>query len=65
MQLWYAGLVEMKRFPLFGIGAGMYPDFVDGRVAHNSFVHAFVELGIFGGVIFLGAFWFARALVHA
>jgi hypothetical protein len=27
-----------------------------GLVAHNSFIHGFVELGIFGGPIFLGMF---------
>jgi hypothetical protein len=42
---------------LFGIGEGMYPDLA-GLVAHNSYVHSFVELGIFGGAIFFGCFYF-------
>ncbi len=58
VELWSAGLVEMKNSPLFGIGFNNYADQV-GQVAHNSFVHVFVELGLFGGGLFLGTFWFA------
>lgn len=57
IQLWSDGLVAIKssRF-LFGIGEGHYED-LDGHVAHNSFVHAFVELGFFGGTLFFGCFF--------
>ena len=58
MELWADGLVELKSSPLFGIGFNSYGDHV-GLVAHNSFIHAFVELGLVGGGLFLGAFWFA------
>lgn len=58
MELWADGLVELKSAPLFGIGFNSYGDQV-GLVAHNSFIHAFVELGLIGGGLFLGAFWFA------
>jgi len=58
IELWFAGLVAMQSAPLFGIGFNSYGDQM-GLVAHNSFVHAFVELGLFGGGLFLGAFWFA------
>ncbi len=35
-----------------------------GQVAHNSFVHTYVELGLFGGTMFFGCFYFAmRALL--
>jgi hypothetical protein len=30
-----------------------------GLVAHNSFVHAYTELGIVGGTLFFGMFYFA------
>ena len=40
----------------FGIGEGMYHD-VAGHVAHNSWVHSFVELGVFGGTLFFGCFF--------
>jgi hypothetical protein len=58
IELWSDGLTEMKNSPIFGIGFNSYADQV-GQVAHNSFVHAFVELGLVGGAIFLGTFWFA------
>src|SRR5205823_6438034 len=58
IELWSDGLTEMKTSPVFGIGFNSYSDHV-GQVAHNSFVHTFVELGIVGGALFLGTFWFA------
>ena len=29
------------------------------HVAHNSFIHSYAEMGLIGGTLFLGAFWFA------
>jgi hypothetical protein len=58
VQLWSDGLVEMKKSPIFGIGCNRYAEEI-GLVAHNSYIHGFVELGLFGGSLFLGAFWFA------
>lgn len=55
VELWSDGLVAMMRNPVTGIGVGEYADEV-GQVAHNSFVHAYVELGLLGGAFFLGAF---------
>lgn len=55
IRLWRDGLVLMQQSPAFGIGAGRYEDEV-GLVAHNSFVHSYVELGLFGGTLFVGAF---------
>jgi hypothetical protein len=55
LQLWSDGLVLFRQQPIFGIGHGLYAEEV-GHVAHNSFVHCFTELGVFGGTLFLGAF---------
>ena len=57
IQLWSDGLNQLKtaRF-FFGIGEGMYAE-VAGLVAHNSYVHAYVELGFIGGTLFLGCFF--------
>jgi O-antigen ligase len=60
IQLWSEGLQLFKRDPLFGIGQNNYVEEV-GQAAHNSFLHAFTELGIFGGALFLGAY--AAAMV--
>jgi hypothetical protein len=56
--LWAAGLGKIASSPLmilFGIGAGQHEDVIRGS-AHNSFVHAYVEMGLLGGTFFLGAF---------
>lgn len=60
IQLWSDGLDAMKSFPVFGSGMNTYQQFTSGRlVAHNSFVHAYVELGLFGGTLFFVAMWVA------
>jgi O-antigen ligase len=53
--LWSDGLQLFKESPLFGVGYMMFSEHV-GHVAHNSFLHAYVELGFFGGLMFLGLF---------
>lgn len=59
IQLWRDGLQELKSPALlFGTGQGSYAD-IAGLVAHNSFIHAYVELGLFGGTLFFGCFFFA------
>jgi O-antigen ligase len=60
--LWNEGLQHFPSNPLFGIGAGEYLDRV-GQVAHNSYVQAFVELGLLGGVSFVAAFVLAVRVV--
>jgi O-antigen ligase len=55
VQLWSEGLAAFRQHPVFGIGVGNYEE-AAGQVAHNSFVHAFTEMGFFGGTLFLGAF---------
>jgi len=67
IELWKAGLHRLLRSPLTGIGVGRYAEENEwGLVAHNSYVHANVELGIAGGACFLGAFsvplWSLRRL---
>ena len=58
ITLWREGLVALRSSALlFGIGQGMYADWA-GLVAHNSFVHAFVELGLIGGTVFVGCLFF-------
>lgn len=59
VQLWaegFAAIVSPK--VIFGIGMNEYAPLA-GLVAHNSFVHAYVELGLFGGTFFFGCFFFA------
>ncbi len=57
--LWREGLsAVMSSDIVFGTGHRTYHD-IAGLVAHNSFVHAFVELGFFGGTFFFGMFFFS------
>jgi len=53
IQHWTEGLEYWESSPLLGIGYGQYVEKVD-HVAHNSYVHAFVETGYFGGIAFVG-----------
>jgi hypothetical protein len=56
--LWRDGLAALRSKDLiFGTGQGSYQD-IAGLVAHNSYIHAFVELGLFGGTFFFGMFFF-------
>jgi O-antigen ligase len=62
IQVWNVGLMLMREAPVFGIGMNEYDKRVD-LVAHNSYIHSYAELGLFGGTLFLGAFYLAfRAL---
>jgi len=64
IQLWAEGLTEIKSAQiLFGIGMNKYADIAE-LVAHNSFVHAYVELGFFGGTLFFGCFFFAALALY-
>jgi hypothetical protein len=63
IQLWAEGLALLRQSPLFGIGQNQYVE-ETLLVAHNSFVHGFTELGLFGGTLFLGAFHYALTTLY-
>jgi hypothetical protein len=56
MDLWRGSLDAFRSSPVLGIGQGKLTDLL-GLVAHNSYLHAFAELGFVGGVAFAGAFF--------
>lgn len=57
IRIWSDGLSAIRNSRiLFGIGEGQYTE-VSTHVAHNSYVHAFVELGLVGGTFFFGCFF--------
>ena len=60
VQIWSDGLVLMREAPLFGVGRGVFDERI-GLVAHNSYLQTMVELGVFGGMLFLGAYYLAVA----
>jgi O-antigen ligase len=55
IQIWSDGLALFRQSPLFGVGEGEYDRSI-GHVAHNSYIHAFTELGLLGGFFYIGAF---------
>jgi len=58
LEIWADAFESFKSSPLFGIGCDeMAKD--GGFVAHNSYLHAFVELGLPGGILFFGAFGYS------
>ena len=59
IDAWYEGFDMFKSHPLFGVGAGLFTDH-HRMTAHNSFVLAIAELGVFGYF-----FWFAILGVSA
>jgi hypothetical protein len=58
VELWDESMSLFRGSPLFGIGSDLLADRI-GHVAHNSFIHAYAELGLLGGTSFLGMFWLA------
>jgi hypothetical protein len=60
IQIWSDGLLLFRDAPVFGVGMNEFEVFV-GHVAHNSYLQGFAELGLFGGALFLGAFFLAVA----
>jgi len=55
MVTWGYGNYMLKNNPIFGVGKGRFTEFSDeSRVAHNSFVHTYAELGLFGYFFWLG-----------
>jgi putative inorganic carbon (hco3(-)) transporter len=56
VKIWNEGFVVMQSSPIFGAGMNQYRKEV-GIVAHNSFVHCYVELGLVGGTFFFGLFY--------
>lgn len=59
VDAWYAGFEMFRSHPLFGVGKGLFVDHHD-LTAHNSFVLAFAEMGLFGYF-----FWLALLVMSA
>jgi len=56
--LWRDGLQYFKGSPIFGIGISKYQLFTESHhAAHNAYVTALVETGLFGSTFFNGAFF--------
>lgn len=58
IQMWSDALFALRNNPLFGLGAWQFGG-DDELVAHNSYMQAYAELGLFGGTLFLGMYYLA------
>jgi O-antigen ligase len=56
VQSWAEGWNMLKTHPLTGVGYDQYLEY-HNKVAHNSFVHTFAELGLIGAFCFVGMFY--------
>jgi O-antigen ligase len=56
LGLWSDSLDAFRSAPLLGIGPDKLVDHI-GHVAHNSYLHAYAEMGILGGTAFFGTFY--------
>ena len=62
IQSWAEGWAMLKYHPVTGVGFGQYTEH-HIKVAHNSFVHTFAELGLLGALCFVGMFyWYFKGL---
>lgn len=54
MILWANGNTMLKQNPVFGVGKDQFVEYSqNAQVAHNSFVHCYAELGLFGYLIWI------------
>jgi len=58
VQLWYKGIKMVKSNPVFGVGFRMFQEDLP-QTAHNSYVLAVSELGLFGLFMFMGLLYFS------
>jgi hypothetical protein len=54
--------MEWRVSPVLGIGMEQFRE-KSGLVAHNSYMHAYAELGLLGGILFFGAFFTAWSML--
>lgn len=64
IHLWDEYLALALHNPVLGIGAGAWKDHAR-QVAHNSFLHAFAETGLPGGMVFLALLMLAALTLRS
>jgi hypothetical protein len=62
VQVWSDALDLFRQSPLLGVGFNDLTN-VLGRAAHNSFLHAYAEMGLLGGTLFFATFFFALVML--
>jgi O-antigen ligase len=63
IQLWDDGFQMLKGSPFTGVGIGQFAKNA-GHVAHNTFIQAYAELGLLGGTLLFGQyFWCLKNII--
>lgn len=62
-EAWVEGLGMLQRKPLFGVGHRLFTE-NHGLTAHNSYVLAFSELGVFGFILFVSVIYMSIKSVY-
>lgn len=55
---WDTGVRLLTGHPVSGVGYSQFPEYNDGRTAHNSFVLCFAELGLPGYFFWIGTIFY-------
>jgi putative inorganic carbon (hco3(-)) transporter len=63
VDAWFEGFDMFKSHPLFGIGKGLFTDH-NALTAHNSFVLAIAELGLFGYFFWLSILVVSTTMIY-
>jgi putative inorganic carbon (hco3(-)) transporter len=63
VEAWYEGFQMLRSHPVFGVGAGQFTDH-HPLTAHNSFVLAIAELGVFGYFFWLAIVVFSVLMLY-
>lgn len=58
VQLWSDAMEALRGCPVLGVGPGSFAESA-GQVVHNSFLQAFAETGVVGGLLFFTAYYVA------
>jgi hypothetical protein len=61
LECWYEGVQMLRNNPVFGVGHGMFTERY-WQTAHNSYLLAAAENGIFGLTLFVGALYSASKI---
>lgn len=62
LDLWLEAIPMLMRSPLLGVGPGQFGTYAR-HVAHNSTVQAYAEMGLLGGTLYFGAFYYALTTI--
>ena len=62
LELWADSLFLVRSSPLFGVGPNQFVEY-EGHVAHNAFVEAYADLGLPGGTLYFGIYYYVLSLL--